>query len=283
MTKFKEFLRRHSFLLIIFIAIIVAATCYLVYPTLITRQLKLVDVPVANQTIEQNTQITNEMISTIQINKDFLPEGIVYDKETIVGMYVDNGYTIPKNGFVYKEQLCDVAYLYGKTFARLSEGEYAFPFELEKEYVYLSADGILKPGEYINIYLQREYTDDEDNEKHIVGLLAEHIKVINVSSSDTSKITLAVTEEQISDLLVGLAVTDKDDAELVPMLNYQSASAEFVKSTFFDIEQTRKYISSFVDLQNLVTEIEETEEQEEPDVYYQPEVVEEAPTGDVQE
>ena len=129
--------------------------------------------------------------------------------------------------------------------------------------------------------MQREYIDPEDNEKHIVGLLTEHIKVIHVSSTDSSKITLAATEEQIADLIVGLVITDKEDAELIPMLSYQSASAQFEPSTYFDNEQTRNYIKTFADTHLIINEVEEIEEVQQEPVYQQP--TEEIPVGEVQE
>lgn len=46
MSKLKEFLRRHSYILLIVVALLIAGTNYLIYPVFIKKNLDLIEVPV---------------------------------------------------------------------------------------------------------------------------------------------------------------------------------------------------------------------------------------------
>ena len=231
MTKFKQFIQRHSFILIIFVAVVIAGTNYLIYPTFIKKQLNLVDVPVALVEIQENVPITKDMIGTISIDKTFLPTNIVTDKELIVDMYVAEKNTIPVNGFFYANSLVDAPKALGKTFANLNENEYAYAIELSNAYKETS---IFKENQKINVYYYEEYENELGTKAYMVGQLAENVRIVNIIGDEKtgkqSYVILALNEEQFGNfVLAGQYGT------LVPALNWQSNGLDFKPTDFYNI------------------------------------------------
>lgn len=232
--KIKNFFKRHSFLIVLLIAILVAGTNYLVYPTFIKRDLNLVEVPVANKPITEATKVDETMLSTVAIAIDYIPANIVTDKEQIINMYVQRGNTIPTNGFFYNEQLTSEEVLFGSTYAGLAEGKVAYNL------VYEAKDNIhdsFKKGMYISIYYVQEYEETSTTKHKLFGQIGENIKIIDVDT-ESQTLVLEVDEKDVSYLKLA-----ESYGELIPSLNSYSNSPEG-SNYVYTIEDLKVYLES---------------------------------------
>ena len=159
MSKLKEFLRKHSYILLIVVALFIAGTKYLIYPVFIKKNLDLIEVPVAISKISGQSVIDNTMITTMSISKSTLPVNVITNKDNIVGKYVADGYSIPTNGFFYSESVVDEGSAFGKIYSSLEEGEIAYTLEVENPH---GSRPILKKGQHINLYYYQEYENELD-------------------------------------------------------------------------------------------------------------------------
>lgn len=250
----KNLFKRHSWIILIIIAIVIAGTNYLVYPVIIKKQLNLVEIPVAKQTIEETTLITDDMLTTISIAKDYLPLNVETDKENIVGKYSGLNATIAPNGFFYKELLTNDISLYGNTFHSLNDGEWAYTIAVSSKN---NQNNLLNEGEYISVFYYEEYENDDYTKAYEVGQLAENVRILNVSSAvnDAQYVTLAIPEKDVAYFTLA-----EQYGHIYPVVNYASNSKDGHITDVYDIESTKSMLKD----KNMI--IEHVQEEAMPEV-----------------
>ena len=236
MKKIKKFLKKNSFIVILMIAVLIAGTNYLIYPVFIKSNLSLSDVPIALKESPEGTMITDDMIGVISIDKSFLPEGIVMEKDEIVDHYSKIDHTIPVNSFLYSDSLSEAEEVYGPQYGKLSKGKYAFDIVNNGQIslIYDIKNQIIKEGMNINVYYRQQFINSNKEEAYYVGLLAEECKVVNV---DSDTITIAVNEEDLPYL-----ITAQAKGTLIPLTSWQSTMADWSNTVIFDISQTKDHL-----------------------------------------
>lgn len=229
----KNFFKRHSFLIVLIIAVIIAGTNYLVYPTFIKRDLQLVEVPVANRTLDETTQIDETMLSSVAIAIDYIPSQIITDKEAILNKYVQRGTSIPANGFFYDEQLTTVDVLFGENYANLADGKSMYALEYDAKN---NVGSSFKKGMYINLYYIQDYESNYGTKEAVFGQLAEKVKVLDIDKEKN----VMIIEVDGSDISY-LEVCAKYGKVIPSIDSYSNAPEEF--NDFYDIEELKYYIS----------------------------------------
>lgn len=246
--KVKGFLKRHSFIVVFIVALIIAAANYMVYPLFISHDLNLVSVPIAKDTILEGSQITEEMLSSVSIAVELLPSGIAIQKDDIIGLFVASNATVPKNGFFYVESLSNEETAMGHAYKKLSEGEFAYTMEVAAVY---DQNSILKEGQLVDIYFNCEYekTDAENPENSvpnavIFGLLKENARIISVVDSGEARfVTYALSEEDISCFEIARHMAKSYKGEIYPLVYYGSnASLEKTNTFMYDEEGLRVWL-----------------------------------------
>jgi len=199
MTKVKNFFKRNSFLLILILGFLIAGANYLLYPTIIKKDLNLVDVPVAVTQINESTEITELMITTTSVTKEFLTDSIITDKDELIGKYVANNCTIPAGAFFYKTELADRGELVGNVVDALGENQATYTIELDDSEASTNAYQIKQT---VNIYGILEYEKENRFKSYAFGELVHEAKIIaisyNQSTNVAKEITLAVDIEDLS-------------------------------------------------------------------------------------
>lgn len=253
MSKLKEFLRRHSYILLIVVALLIAGTNYLIYPVFIKKNLDLIEVPVAISKIPGQSVIDNTMITTMSISKSTLPVNVITNKDNIVGKYVADGYSIPTNGFFYSESVVDEDSAFGKIYSSLEEGEIAYTLEVENPH---GSRPILKKGQHINLYYYQEYENELDGLSYMVGELAENIRVLDTIDGDKGQthVILALTDEQLVDITLAI-----NYGHVLPLTTWQSSGIDFVSSEYHDIDSLRSYLRDKSTLFSIEPDIEAIE------------------------
>ena len=136
-------------------------------------------VPYAKEAITSATEITAEMIGTIDVPNTFSSKAtnLITDSSQVIGKRVAIGTTIPQNGLFYTEQIITSEELPDAAFANIPDGYtiYALPVDNEKSY-----NNKIYPGNYIDLYLNSE----DDNDKVIFGKLISSIEVLDVKDGE---------------------------------------------------------------------------------------------------
>lgn len=252
MAKIKEFIQRHSFILIIVVAVLVATTNFLIYPVFINKQLNLVDVPISNITIEENQLITKEMITTVSMDPKLLPTSVELDEDKIIGKYVKGKCTIPAQGFFADELMTDSVTALGKAYSNLKEGEYAYTLTLPESFQKAS---LFKNNQYINVYYYEEFVNEEGTKAFQAGQLAENKRVVDivedVNNGTQLFVTIALSEDEIGYFLLAEQI-----GTVIPALNWQSNGLNFRPTTYYDIINLKTHLSEMSKIYNLVVEPE---------------------------
>lgn len=240
----KKFLKRHSWIVLIIIAIVIAGTNYLVYPVFIKKELNLVEIPVAKTTINETTQISEDMLTTLSVAKEYLPTNIITDKNEIIGKYSNRDVTIAPNGFIYTDYLTDDATLFGETFSMLNDSEWAYTMPLSGKY---NQNGEIKANEYVSMFFVQEYVDDNDHTRLRAGQLAENVRVISITepTTDSQYLTLAIPEADIAYYALAERI-----GEIFPLVNFASNGTTPYFSEVYSIDATRQIIAEQNDIFN---------------------------------
>lgn len=246
--KVKGFLRRHSFIVVFIVALIIAVANYIVYPLFISHDLNLVSIPIAKETITEGSQITEDMLSSVSIAVELLPPGIALQKDEIVGLFVANNATVPRNGFFYVESLSNEEAAMGSAYKELLDGEFAYTMEVPAVY---DQNSSLKPGQLVDIYFNCEYekTDSEQPENSIpnavlFGLLKENARIISVvDNGETRFVTYALTEEDIFYFEVAEHMAKNYKGEIYPLVYFgTNGSLERVSTYMYDEDSLRVWL-----------------------------------------
>ena len=87
--------------------ILVLVLLYWGYSTQVNNSVKPVTVPVAAKTIQPRTQITAEMISTIDISSIAVVENVYTNQNQVIGMYSNVNTIIPEGSMFYHQALVE--------------------------------------------------------------------------------------------------------------------------------------------------------------------------------
>lgn len=248
MGKVKVFLKKHSFITVFIVALVIAAANYIVYPLFISHDLNLVSVPIAKEAILEGTQITEDMLSTVQIAPELLPPGIALNKDDITGLYVAEGWAIPKNGFLYVETLATEETAMGAAYKELLDGEFAYTMEVAAVY---DQNFSLKKGQLVDIYFGCEY--EKENEENpelselnavMFGLLKENARIISVvDGGEVRYVTYALSEEDISYFEIAKHMAKNYRGEIYPLVYFGSSRALEEKNTYmYDVDTLRIWL-----------------------------------------
>lgn len=134
-------------------------------------------IPVAADTIQPRTKITEDMIETISVAPIVLQKGeVIQNKAAIVGKYSNYNTMIPKGSMFYTNTVVDESKLPDSAFIEVAKGEvpYNFPVTLDSTY-----GNSIYPGNYIDIYMKADRQDG----RLMVGKLLENVKVLAVKDS----------------------------------------------------------------------------------------------------
>jgi hypothetical protein len=174
-NNLKRFFRNKNTVTIIGV-IAVLALLYWGYSSQVTNAVTPTAVPVAAKTIQPRTQITADMITTMEVPNIAVVENIYTNSNIIIGMYSNVNTVIPKGSMFYKEALITKSQLPDSAFFEIADNEipYMFPVTLETTY-----GNSIYPGSKIDIYMKAEDTDN----KVMFGKLLSDVTVVAVKDS----------------------------------------------------------------------------------------------------
>ena len=139
------------------------------------------NIPVAAETIQPRTLITDDMIDYISVAPIVLQSNVIRTKGAVVGKYSNYNTVIPEGSLFYKGVVVDGSDLPDAAFVDLEDGQvpYNFPVTLTSTYA-----NSIYPGNYIDIYMKAVNEDGT----LMVGKLIENVKVLAVKDAQGSNV-----------------------------------------------------------------------------------------------
>lgn len=176
--------------------IVVIAILYFGYNYQLKKEItKIKGIPVAATTIQPRTEITRDMVTTIDVVPSMLKGGVIRKSKDVIGKYSNYNTMIPEGSLFYKETVVASEDLPDSAFVNVKEDEvpYSFPVTMATTY-----GNSIMPGNYIDIYMKAK----DDNGQLIVGRLVENIEVLAVKDSSGKHVFETTTEDRIPSMLI---------------------------------------------------------------------------------
>lgn len=173
---------------------------YIGYSMQIRNAVEPVSVPVATETIQPRTEITDDMVQIIDMPNISVGGNVITSKGAIVGKYSNVNSVIPEGSMFYTDTVIEKDKLPDASFTKVKTGEVVYNFPVDMESTYGNS---IFPGNKIDIYMK---VGDGAEEKVMIGKLIGNIEVLAVKDS-SGKAVFENTEEERTPamLLFGLS------------------------------------------------------------------------------
>ena len=195
MASAKKLFRNKNVVTIIGVVIILILL-YVGYSTQINNAVEPVQVPVATQTIQPRTEITDDMVQLVDMPNVSLSDNVIRSRSQIVGMYSNVNSVIPEGSMFYTDTVISGDELPDAAFAKVKSGEVVYNFPVDMESTYGNS---IFPGNMIDIYMK---VGDGTDEKIMIGKLIENIEVLAVKDSSGRAVFENTSEERTPAMLI---------------------------------------------------------------------------------
>ena len=197
----KRFLKNKNMVTIIGV-IIILILLYIGYSTQINRAVEPIQVPVATETIQPRTEITDEMVELIDMPNVSLSDNVIRSRSQIVGMYSNVNSVIPEGSMFYTDTVVNADELPDVAFSKVKAGEVPYNFPVDMESTYGNA---IMAGNMIDIYMK---VGDGQDEKIMIGKLIENIEVLAVKDSSGRAVFENLSEQRTPSMMIFGLKTD---------------------------------------------------------------------------
>ena len=133
-------------------------------------------VPIAAVSIQPRTEITAEMLEYIDIPPSLMRDGVVTNRNAIIGMYSHYNTVIPQGSLFYHGVLVEAKDLPDTAFTEVDEGDIPYSFRVNMESTFGNS---IFPGNIVDIYMKAE----DENNRVMVGRFLKNVKVLAVKDS----------------------------------------------------------------------------------------------------
>ena len=191
----KRFLTNKNTVTIIGVVIILILL-YVGYSTQINNAVEPVQVPVATETIQPRTEITDDMVQEIDVPNISLSENVITSKASVVGKYSNINSVIPEGSMFYTDTVIDEKELPDSAFVKVKKGEIVYNFPVDMDSTYGNS---IFPGNKIDIYMK---AGDGNDEKIMVGKLIENVEVLAVKDSSGRNVFENTSESRTPAFLI---------------------------------------------------------------------------------
>lgn len=161
--------------------IAIIAILWIGYTYQLNKTVKPKSVPVAATTIQPRTQITSDMITTVDVPQSYISDNALTNENQILNKYANYNTIIPKGSMFYKEAITEKEALPNFIYTQLKEGEYALSYDLSQADINNSP---IMPGDKIDMYMS--VTTEEGSV--MLGKLIENIEIIAVTDGSGNNV-----------------------------------------------------------------------------------------------
>lgn len=171
----KRFLQNKNVVTLIGVIIIVLIL-YGLYNYQIQTQVQPVSIPVAKETIQPGTEITQDMLKWISVPSAAISSNVVRSTNNIVGKYANYNTVVPAGSMFYSDVLVSKSDLPDSVFTQVKEGDTVYNLAVNTATTYGNS---MLPGNFIDLYMKA--TDDSG--QVMIGKLIENVEVLAVKDS----------------------------------------------------------------------------------------------------
>ena len=195
MASAKKFFKNKNVVTIIGVVIILILL-YVGYSTQINNAVEPVQVPVATQTIQPRTEITDDMVQLVDMPNVSLSDNVIRSTSQIIGKYSNVNSVIPEGSMFYTDTVISEDELPDAAFTKVKAGEVVYNFPVDMESTYGNS---IFPGNMIDIYMK---VGDGTDEKIMLGKLIENVEVLAVKDSSGRAVFENTSEERTPSMLI---------------------------------------------------------------------------------
>ncbi len=156
--------------------IVILGLLYWGYNSTIEGQVKPVQIPVARQTIQPRTLITDDMITYIEVPSIAVNQNVQRNKANVVGMYSNVNTVIPAGSMFYSDVLVSEDKLPDSAFTAVKDGERPYALSVTTASTYGNS---IFPGNKIDIFMKAV----DESGQIMVGRLLAQVEVLAVKDS----------------------------------------------------------------------------------------------------
>ena len=153
--------------------IIILVLLYWGYSKQVNDSVRPVTMPIAATTIQPRTEITDDMVETIEVPRIMVFNNVITSRALVVGKYSNVNALIPQGSLFYADALINEKDLPDSAFVEVKEGDIPYAFRVDIDTTYGNS---IYPGNKIDIWMKAEDADG----KVMVGKLIENVEVIAV-------------------------------------------------------------------------------------------------------
>ena len=196
---------------------------YVGYNARVKSAINPVSVPYALKTINPGTQITEDMIGTIEVPPAMLKGEAITKKADVVDMYSAIDSVIPEGSLFYGRSVVSKEKLPGNIILDYPKNYVLYNLSVDMSSTYSNS---IVPGNYIDIYLKvmnhvdSNQTVTENNDKIMIGKLLQNVKVLGVYDSNGQAVFAVPEEYHI--LLRKASYLRAYDSEIIPVPTNES-------------------------------------------------------------
>lgn len=191
----KRFLKNKNVVTILGVVIILVLL-YVGYSTQINKAVEPISVPVATETIQPRTEITDDMVQTIDMPATSVSDNVITSKASVVGKYSNVNTVIPEGSMFYTDTVITEDELPDAAFTKVKSGEVVYNFPVDMESTYGNS---IFPGNKIDIYMK---VGDGSEEKIMIGKLIENIEVLAMKDSSGKAVFENTSEERTPSMMI---------------------------------------------------------------------------------
>ena len=180
LLSIKRFFRNKNTVTIVGV-ILILGLLYWGYSSQISSSVKPRNVAVAATTIQPRTEITEAMVTTIEVPSVSVFDNVIVSSASVIGKYTNINALIPEGSMFYTQQVVNQEDLPDAAFVEVEEGQvpYSLPVTMETTY-----GNSIAPSNKIDIWMKAVDT----NGKVMVGKLIKNVKVLAVKDSQGNNV-----------------------------------------------------------------------------------------------
>ena len=162
---------------------------YVGYNFRINQKVSLSRVPYANQTIQPRTEITEDMVSYMNVPAAFIKGSYYNASNQIVGKYAKDDIMIAEGSLFYTDFLTDTSTVSNSAFSNVKSNETVVSYKVGMSSTYANS---MMPGDIINVYFKAK----DDNGTIMFGKFISNITILDVKNSDGQRVFENTTESR---------------------------------------------------------------------------------------
>lgn len=200
----KKFLSNKNTVTVVGVVIAVLVL-YIGYNMRVNSAINPISVPYAKQLINPGTQITEDMVGTMQVPPAMINGNVITNSGAVIDKYSNADSVIPEGSLFYSRSVVEKEQLPASVILKYPKGYVLYNMAVNATTTYGNS---VFPGNYIDIYLKavNKISDGQqvnaDADKIMLGKLIQNVKVLAVKDSEGQAVFSNLDENRTPAMVV---------------------------------------------------------------------------------